>query len=200
MLAQHASLQIDDLARIGGTGAQLFDHAGIIAIRDEADVLTVGLVGDGEAEFRRQRPGLGLAGKPAQRKAQEIQLLGRGREQEIALVTGRIGRHMQLCALFAVKSADIMPGRHAIGVKFARGLQQVAELHPLIAADAGHRGGAGQIGVGKFLDHRFPELVFVIQHVMRKADALCHAAGIVNVLPCAACAFFRQGRAVIVKL
>ena len=70
---------------------------------------------------------------------------------------------------------DVMAGGHAIGVQILRRGQQILELHPLIAADAGHRGCARQIGIGEFLDHRLAEGVFVIQHIMRKAHGFGHA-------------------------
>ncbi|MPL79216.1 hypothetical protein SDC9_25091 [bioreactor metagenome] len=200
MRAQHLARQIDDLARIGGARAQLLDHAGIAAVRHEADVLAVGLVGDRQAVFRGERPGLGLRGEMAEREAQEGQLLGRGREQEIALVAVRIGGAMKLRPGRPDPALDVMAGRHAIGLEILRGLEQVLELHPLVAADAGHGGGAGEIGIGEFLDHRLAEGVLVIEHVMRKAHRLGDAAGVVDVLARTARALFRQRRAVIVKL
>ncbi len=116
------------------------------------------------------------------------------------MIAGRIGGHVQFGPVRAIMAADVMPGRHAIGVQFARRLQQVAELHPFIAANAGHGCGAGQIGIGEFLDHGFAELVFVIKYIMRESHPLGNAAGVVNVLTGAAGALFGQRRTVIVKL
>lgn len=135
-----------------------------------------------------------------QRKAQIIQLIGRGGKQEIALVAVRIGGAMQLWPGGAQLALDIMPRGHAIGVQFLRRCQQILELHPLVAADAGHRGRACQIGIREFLDHRFAEHVFVIQHIMRKAHGFRHAPRIMDITPGAAGALFRQRRAMVIQL
>ncbi len=116
------------------------------------------------------------------------------------MIARGIGGGMQLGTLGAQFALDVVAGGHAIGVEVLGGLQQVLEFHPLIAADAGHGGGAGQIAVGKFVDHGVFENVLIIQHVMREAHILGHAAGIVDVDASATGAFFGQRRAVIVKL
>ena len=194
MGAQDGALLVDDLAGICGTGAQLLDHRGIVAVGDKADVLAVGLVCDGQAVIGGQGARFGLADQMAQGKAQEIQLFLGGREQEIALIAVRVGRHVQFGAMRAVLALDVMAGRHAVG------FQQVAELDPLVAADAGNWRRAGQIGVGEFVDDRFAELVLVIQDIMGKAHAFGHATGIVDVLARAARAFLGQCRAVVIQL
>ncbi len=79
-------------------------------------------------------------------------------------------------------------------------LQQILELHPFIAANTRHRRRPRQIGIGKFINHRLAEGVFIVQHVMRKAHRLGHAPRIVNIPPRTARAFFRQRRPVIIKL
>ena len=95
---------------------------------------------------------------------------------------------------------DVMAGGHAVRFQVLGGFQQVLELHPLVAADAGHRGGAGQVAVGEFVDHRVLEDVFVIQNVMGETHFLGHPAGVVDVNASAAGALLGQRRAVIVKL
>ena len=70
---------------------QAADDVGVAPGRHEADVLAVLLVGDFETEAPRQFARLRL-GHVAEREAQEIELLARGREQEIALVAIGIGR------------------------------------------------------------------------------------------------------------
>src|ERR1700732_2636180 len=83
--AEHAPLDVDDVSGLGGAGPQAFDHLGIASGGNETDVLAVLLVGDREVETAGQIAGLALAAL-AQRKPQRIELLGRGRKQEIALV------------------------------------------------------------------------------------------------------------------
>src|SRR3982074_2567803 len=85
MCAEHAAVEVDDVAGLGRTGLEALDHVGVPARRYEADVLAVVLVGHGESE-----PGAKLArprfGPVAERKPQHVELLAGGGEQEIALV------------------------------------------------------------------------------------------------------------------
>ena len=78
-----------------GLGPQPLHQPGIIAVRDEADVLAVGLGGDLQAQFGGDPPHLVL-GQIAEREAQEIQLLARRSIEEIALVPARVGALVQL--------------------------------------------------------------------------------------------------------
>ena len=200
MPAEHPALEIDDVARLRGARPELLDHRGIGAARHEADVLAVRLVGDGEPVARRQRPGLGLRREPPEREAQEAELLLRRREQEVALVPRRIGGPVQLRPGGSLDPAHVVPGRHEVGLEVARGLHEVAELHPLVAADAGHRRRPGEIGVGELLDHRLAEPALVVEHVVREADRLRDPPRVVDVAPGAAGALPRQRRAMVVEL
>src|SRR3546814_9198584 len=106
---------------------QLLHHRGIGALRHEADVLAVRLVGDVEAEAR------GLAAHrvllhATERKAQEVELAARGGEEEVALIAARIDRTVQLCPRRTQLPLNIVAGRQAVGAEVARGRQQVADL------------------------------------------------------------------------
>ncbi|MNY77900.1 hypothetical protein D3C86_2179570 [compost metagenome] len=60
MAAEHAPVQMDDIARQRRIRLQLVDDIGIFALRYETDVLTVGLLGDDETHIFRQRACFGL--------------------------------------------------------------------------------------------------------------------------------------------
>ncbi len=199
MRAEHAPRDVDDLARLGGAGAQLGDERGVIAARDEADVLAVGLCRHRQIEAPRQRARLVL-GHATQREVQEGELHARRREEEIALVAAIIGSAMQLRPACAVDAAHVMPGGERVGAEIARRRQQVAELHRLVAAHAGDRRLAARVGIGEIVDHVAAEAALVVEHVMRDAQPLGDARGVMDVLPGAACALLRQGRAVVVEL
>src|SRR5205814_7300048 len=83
--AEHAAVEIDDVARLGGARPEPLDHLGVAAGRDETDVLAVMLVGDRQPEAAGELARLGL-GAFAQGEPQHLKLLARGGEQEIALV------------------------------------------------------------------------------------------------------------------
>ena len=117
----HAARHVDDLARLDRLGPQLLHDRGIVAVRHEADVLAVGLVGDRQVEALGQRARLAL-GQVAEREAQEVELLVRRAEQEVALVARRIGAAMQLGPRLAHHAPDIVAGRQRLGAELARGL------------------------------------------------------------------------------
>ncbi len=93
-----------------------------------------------------------------------------------------------------------MAGRQHRRAQVARGMQQIVEFDRLIAFHAGHRRLAGNIALGKAVDHRFPEPGLVIEDVMRNADALGNGARVMDVAAGAAGALAMRCRAVIVKL
>ena len=72
--AEHAAVDMDDLARRRGARHDAFDHLSIAARRHEADVLAVGLLRNGETVLSRERAHLRL-GQIAQREAQQGELL-----------------------------------------------------------------------------------------------------------------------------
>ena len=93
-----------------------------------------------------------------------------------------------------------MAGRQHLTAQLAGSLKQVAELHALVAAHAGNRRLAAQIGIGEIVNDRLAEGALVIQHVMRDAQPVADLAGVVDILPGAARALLLQGHAVIVEL
>ena len=83
----------------------------VVALRHEADVLAVGLVGDRQAEARgAARGSRPWRGRPAESAGTSSCSRRRG-EQEIALVARGIGGAVQLGAVRADLAADIVAGR-----------------------------------------------------------------------------------------
>ena len=64
MLTQNAAVKVDDLPRLVCLRSDLSDNAGIVAIGDETDILTIGLVSDSEAKLLRKFPRAGLRPPP----------------------------------------------------------------------------------------------------------------------------------------
>jgi len=83
--AEHMPVEVDDFTGAGGSRPQAFDHVDVMTARHKADVLAVLFVGDGQTKTPRQLARFRF-GPIAERKTQEIELRGRGGEQEIALV------------------------------------------------------------------------------------------------------------------
>ena len=197
--AEHIAVEIDDIARRRSARLQPLDHVGVAAGRHEADVLAVVLVGDRKAEAPRVLARLGL-GHLAERKAQMIELLMRGAEQEVALVALLLAGAVERAAGGRRARRHVMAGRQNRGAELARGAEQVLELDRHVAVDAGHRRLARDIAFGESVDHRLLEAALVVEHVMRNADPVGDVAGVVDVLPGAAGALPVRGRPMVVKL
>jgi hypothetical protein len=77
---------------------------------------------------------------------------------------------VKLGAVRAGDAADVMAGGEAVGAEVAGEAQQVGELHPLVARDAGDRRAAPGIFVGEALDHAVAEPALIIEDVMGDAE------------------------------
>ena len=199
MAAENAPRAVDDVAGPGCLGAQPANRAGVVAVRHETDVLAVGLGGDGEAEALAVPADLVL-GHVTERKAQVAELLGRGGEQEIALVARRVDGAVQLGPIGALDAANVVAGGQRIGAEIPGGPHQVAELDRLVAGDAGDRGQAQRVGLGEGLDHVAPEPGLVVQHVVRNIERVGDAARVMDVLAGAARARAPGRGTVVVEL
>src|SRR5262249_5395257 len=117
MSAQHAAVEMDDVARLGRAGLEPLDHLGVAARRHEADVLAVVLVGDREAEPARQLARLRL-GLVAEREAQHLELIARGGKEEIALIALLLARTIERAAAIRERPrGDVMSGRQHLGAE-----------------------------------------------------------------------------------
>jgi len=195
----HAAAEIDDLAGRRCARAQPLDDIGIMPARHEADILAVVLLGNRQPIVPGKLAGFRL-GAITQREAQEVELVLGGGEQEIALVAGRVAAAMKLVPRGARDPTRIVAGGERGGVQPSRHVQQVAELHRLVAAHARDGGLAAGIGVGEVLDHRLPEAGLVVEHVVGNADGVGGRAGVQDVLAGAAGALAADRGAVVVKL
>ena len=162
----------------GRARLQPLDHVGVAAGRHEADVLAVVLVGDREAEARARARASRALVMLAERKAQQVELLARGGEQEIALVALLLAGAVERAAAVGQRARrDVVAGRQHLGAELARGAEQIVELDRLVALDAGHRRLARDVALGEAVDHRLLEAALVVEHVVRNADALGDARG-----------------------
>ena len=93
-----------------------------------------------------------------------------------------------------------MAGRHRGAAEIARDVEEVAEFHPLVTANARDRRRAGEIGVGEIFHHARRKAVFIIEDVVGNAEPVGDGARVLDVLSGAAGAFLLNGQAVIVEL
>ncbi len=160
------------------------------------------LVGDRQSQKRRASSRVSALVSSPSGKRRQIELLARGREQEIALVALGFARRDRARGRRPAARARRRNGRSpAPAAPSSRAVvEQVAELDRLVALDAGHRRLAGDIALGEAVDHRFLEAVLIVEHVMRDADALGDIAGVVDILAGAAGALAMGRRAMVVEL
>src|ERR1700688_348158 len=93
-----------------------------------------------------------------------------------------------------------MAGRKGLGAELARECQEIAELDPRVAIDAGDRRLAREIARGEGIHHLAPKAALVVEHVIRDGETLGDTAGIVDVLARTAGAFAPRRGPVVVKL
>jgi hypothetical protein len=118
---------------------------------------------------------------PPSGKRTKVELLLGGGEEEIALVPVEVGRAEQGALVALLRRAHVVAGRQRVGAEVLRGLQEVRELDGLVAGDAGDRGFAGDVAVGKAVHDLLLEAAFIVEHVVRDADLLGRPAGVVDV-------------------
>ena len=94
----------------------------------------------------------------------------------------------------------VVPGRHRLTAEVACEPEQVGELHTLVAAHAWHRRLALGVAVGERGDDRVAEALLGVDDVVRDAEMVGHAAGVVDVAPGAAGAAPGRSAARVVEL
>jgi hypothetical protein len=107
---------------------------------------------------------------------------------------------MQLDPGAVRSSSNVVPGRERIGAEVQGELEQVLELDPLVAANAGDGRASGGVAVGEILNHRRPETLLEVEHVMRDVETLGDQARVPDVLAGAAGALAPEGAPVVVEL
>ena len=177
---EHAAVDMHDGARRRSAGLQPLDHLRIASARHEADVLAVGLLGDGEAEARRGLARLRL-GHLAEGKTQHVELAPGGGEHEVALVALVVTGAEQAAATRDGPARDIVPGGEDVGAEVPGRREKVAKLDALVAVDAGDRRLAGEIGLGETVDHGGLEPALIVEHVVGNSQAVGDGPRVVDV-------------------
>src|SRR5262252_4745933 len=125
--AEHAPIDMHDVTSLRGAGLEALDYARVAPPWHEADVLTIGLVGHGQAEAARQAAYFDLA-VAAEGKAQPLKLRACGSKQEVALVALRVAGTVELGADGPLSQLDVVAGGEDVGLELAGGRQQFVEL------------------------------------------------------------------------
>ena len=110
-------------------------------------------------------------------------------EEEIALILVVVATPQQAeLAVRGAREAGVVPGRDVGGVEAARDLREIGELHCAVAAHAGDGGPPRSVFRDEGVDHVRAERLTLVEHVVRDAEVLAGASGIVTVFGRAAAA------------
>ena len=174
---------IEEIALRVMLSGKVLHETGVVAVRHEADVLTVVLPGVDELLLFRNFTHFGLV-ESAQWKPDMSQLFLRQIVQHITLVFSLIQTLFQQPAAsgFVLLDPGIVTGHNVVNTMFSRPIQQVVELHIFVAVDAGIRGSAGLIDPNEFVDDFLPEIHCEIQHFVRNIHRERHFCGILDIL------------------
>ena len=155
-----------------------------VAVGDEADVVRVRLLGDGEATVLGLRADLVLRGeRVAEREERVRELTVVKHTEDVRLVLGHVGGAVQLArAVVAHDHLGVVAGADRVEAEGEGLVEQGRELDLLVAAQAGVRGAAGLVLGDEVLDHVLAEALGEVPHVERDADDVRGAAGVARVL------------------
>ena len=104
---------VEEIARRVVLAGEILHKAGVVAVRHEADVLTVRLVGVVEALFLRDAARLALVHR-AERQARVRQLILRERVEHVALVLALIERFFEQPPPVFLLDARIVAGHNGV--------------------------------------------------------------------------------------
>ena len=164
------------------------DESGIVAIRDETDVLTVRLSGVKKAQTVRQLPGLRFA-EGTQWKLGVGQLLLSQHIEYIALILAAVQRlFQQVPPVFSPFNADIVAGGDGVAAHEGRPVIEMPEFQVAVAVDTGIGRLPLSIGIRKAVHHLTAELIGEVKNVVGNPQPKRHAAGVLHIIQRAACA------------
>ena len=154
---------------------------------DEADVVRVGLGGQGETTRGRLSAHLGLRRRRTEREHGVGELLGGENTEHVGLVLCPGGGAVQFAAA-VIRGHDrrVVAGRDRVEAERERLLEQGRELDALVAAHARVGGATGGVLGHEVIDHVGLEALGEVPYVVRNADDVGRALGIHRILDGAA--------------
>ena len=186
--AQHMAFLIHKIARLQRDSLRA-QEGHIVAVRDKADILTVGFIGV-------QQPGLsGAAANEglvviSYRQQQMGELILGQLIQHIALVLAPVTtpqQPVQICFRI-VYHPGVVPCGDILIAQCHRPVQQRAELQAAVAVDAGVGRASGTVLRREMLHHVPTESVGLVEHIKLHAQPVGHGTGILCVVGAAAAA------------
>jgi hypothetical protein len=191
---------VNDRAVVGDVGRVRGHEPRVVVVRNEADLLAVGLVRDGQLAC----PRIGahrLLGSIADGEHGVSQLILRQRKQEIRLILGGIdGALEQISARRVTFHACVVSGRDRVGAEAGRAIDERRELQVAVAMRAGKGRAARGVLPDEVRDDLLVELPLEIQDVVWDTDRRCHFPSIVQIVERTAAAEGGLPLALVVEL
>ena len=157
----------------------------MLARRDKADLLAIGLVGRGQAEATGPCADL-VFGELAHRQEHPAEPLTGHLKEHRGLVFATVAAAVQAVApVGSRQQPGMMAGGHVAGTDGVGVVEEPAKLQPGVAADAGVGRAAAAILGSKVVDDAV-EVVGEIERVERDAEPLRHPAGVEGIFHAAA--------------
>ena len=179
--ADDVSAHIDETSAFGGFARMKLGDTRIVAVRHEADILTVGLFCIDKSAFFGYLPRFAFA-EISERKECFRELLLRHRIENITLVFCLVsGFFQQKSAVFALYFRIVTRGDE-IAIEYICAVEEFFEFHISVAVDAGIRGHAAKIAFGKFIDDFLFEIMRKIENIMRHSEPVGYTARILRIL------------------
>jgi hypothetical protein len=154
----------------GGTGGEFPpEHRDVVAVGDEADLLTLGLLGGGERESPGGRARLGLRER-ADGHAHPPHDIAADPPQEVRLVLGAVGAAEEAAPL----RAGVVPRGDGVAAEGVGVGEEVAELRKGVAAHAGDGRAAAGVFRHEVGDDIAAEVVLEVEDIVRDAQPRGH--------------------------
>jgi len=192
VMAEHFTAGGNHFAGVRGQSASLltqicFDELHVISRRHKTNFLTFRFCGDGQLRRVRDCAHFVLL-QFAERKTGSRHLFLLQAEKKVGLILGIVGGAKKFVALrcFIESDARVVSGDQSIRADFARGFDELIELHMIVAERARNRRAAGEIVVNKRTDDSIFKTLLEIYNVMRKAEMFGDALGVVHIVDAAA--------------
>ena len=184
---QDIALRIHEIAGRTLRAAVALDKAGVVAVRNKADILAVVLLGIPKTALRGDLTGLVLI-LVAERELNVSQLLLRQNIEHITLILGRVERLQKEVAapLRIIFCPSVVAGCQNIAAQFLHLGEEMLKLEAAVALDAGIGCAAVKILIDKRLDDFLCKKILIVDDMIRDADLLGDAAGVLRVLKGAA--------------
>ena len=165
------------------------DELLVVAAGDEADLLRIGLVGEGQLAFAGDFAN-GRLVQVAQREEGVGELLLGEAEEEPGLVLGAVGGALEdpAAARGVVLVAGVVAGGDALGADLAGGAQKLVELEVVVAERAGNRRAPGEVVVDEGPNDIVLEALLLVDDVVRNVERLGDTARVVDIVQRAAAA------------